>query len=65
MSKIDLDPTNPQTELDKLMRERDAILAKIENPLARLATRVAGAFNIGELAESNWQITYARKKIVK
>lgn len=65
MRRFNLDPADPQSELDKLAAEREIILARVENPIARLAVRISGAFGYGTLAQNTWQIHHTRKKLSK
>lgn len=65
MKKFDLTPKDPQAELKKLAAEREAILGKISNPLARTAVRAASVFGVGKLAENTWQTHHTKKKIIR
>lgn len=65
MRRFNLDPADPQSALDKLTAEREIILARVENPIARLAVRISGTFGYGTLAENTWQINHTRKKLPK
>ncbi len=63
MKYFELPPKDPRATLNQLAKERQVVLAKIENPLARIAVRAVAPFGFGPLADNAWQTTYTKKKI--
>ncbi|MGE5299002.1 MAG: hypothetical protein ACM3KF_03110 [Acidobacteriota bacterium] len=62
MRKLDTDPKDPFAVLDQLAAEREALLARINGPIGRLAARAAAVIGQGPLALNTWMTNYTRKK---
>ncbi len=62
MRKLDTDPKDPFTILEQLAAEREALLARINSPIGRLAARAASLVGHGPLALNTWMTHYNRKK---
>lgn len=62
MKDFEIPPKDPSAILDKLDEERQTILKKINNPLARIAVRAVAPLGFGPLADNSWQTSYTKRK---